>query len=70
MGKFGGGVGDMGMWKYLAQRSRSMLIHLSLSVGGGGVIHCCKVRSLDLLLMFRGAVLPHDFIRPPRRMGM
>lgn len=82
IGKPGGEPLEMGMLKYFAQRTRSRLIHLSLSMESEFYVYANKYRRLgamctsqtgrygiDLLLMAIGAVFPHVFIRPPKKTG-
>jgi hypothetical protein len=68
-GNPGGDLVDIGMLKYLHQRSRSALIHLSLSKSVS--IHESVLdERVVILLTVRGGLLPHAFIKPPRSIGI
>ena len=78
-GKPSGNASDIGTLYCLAQRRRSLLIHLSLSglivrdsgygmlrEGGVGEEGCWTI----ILLMLRGGMLPQALMTAPRRTGM
>jgi hypothetical protein len=73
-GKPSGALSCMGMEKRWAHRTRSTLIHLSLSVKNMHQYPNLNVSSWSsacyLLLMLIGATLPHAFMTPPRKIGI